>query len=102
MLVLEGDMKKYWFKSKSFGYGFMPCGWEGWLATLLFLVGILGAAYLNGLFMPTIQNPNVLEYIGELIILIMLFSIIVSRKSTEKPRWNWGKKKNKNPPSKNN
>jgi hypothetical protein len=29
-------MKKVWFKKKSFGWGWYPVSWEGWLVTLGF------------------------------------------------------------------
>ena len=33
-----------WFRRKTFGWGWTPAGWEGWLATLLFIFGCFGLA----------------------------------------------------------
>ncbi|MBV9549496.1 MAG: hypothetical protein JO256_07470 [Alphaproteobacteria bacterium] len=33
-----------WFRKKTFGYGWTPCSWEGWLATLLFVSAVFGVA----------------------------------------------------------
>ncbi|MDP7477394.1 MAG: hypothetical protein QF442_03020, partial [Candidatus Peribacteraceae bacterium] len=43
-------MAKYWFQPKSYGYGFYPISWEGWLATLVLLIMILLSGWANGIF----------------------------------------------------
>jgi hypothetical protein len=35
-----------WFRPKHFGIGYSPATWEGWLATALLAVAILGIARL--------------------------------------------------------
>jgi hypothetical protein len=41
-------MSRPWFAPKSFGYGFTPTTWEGWLATVLFmLVVVVTVSYLT-------------------------------------------------------
>lgn len=30
-----------WFRRKRFGYGWTPSSWEGWLATLLFVLACI-------------------------------------------------------------
>lgn len=37
-------MKRGWFGPKTFGWGAQPTGWQGWLATLLFLVALIGVS----------------------------------------------------------
>lgn len=40
-------MKRGWFGPKAWGWGASPASWEGWLATLLMIVGLVVA----GLFL---------------------------------------------------
>ncbi|MEN9337738.1 MAG: hypothetical protein RIQ41_52 [Candidatus Parcubacteria bacterium] len=30
--------KKLWFRAKTYGWGWTPCSWEGWLAILIFVL----------------------------------------------------------------
>ena len=33
-----------WFRRKTFGYGWTPCSWEGWVATSVFTAGVIAIA----------------------------------------------------------
>ena len=33
-----------WFRRKRWGYGWTPASWEGWVATLLFVLACVGIA----------------------------------------------------------
>jgi hypothetical protein len=33
-----------WFRRKTFGYGWTPASWEGWVAMAIFTAGIVGVA----------------------------------------------------------
>jgi len=33
-----------WFRKKTIGYGWTPCTWQGWLATLLLVFACFGTA----------------------------------------------------------
>ena len=35
-------MKKGWFGPKEFGYGVSPKSWEGWAATVVFVLALVG------------------------------------------------------------
>ena len=35
-------MPRYWFRQKTFGYGFTPNTWQGWLFTLICIALFLG------------------------------------------------------------
>jgi hypothetical protein len=41
-----------WFRRKSFGYGWTPASWEGWLATALFVLATFGIHQLAHLSKP--------------------------------------------------
>jgi hypothetical protein len=42
----NGESKPVWFRERLFGYGYGPSSWQGWLATAIFLVVVLGTARL--------------------------------------------------------
>lgn len=29
---------KYWFRAKRYGYGWVPCTWQGWLVVVVYIV----------------------------------------------------------------
>jgi len=78
---------KIWFVNKTYGYGWTPSTWEGWLVVLIWFI----------LFIPLaiyIEYNVTLGMIGILLITGLL--IYVCYKKGEKPRWRWGKGKDIN------
>lgn len=82
--------KKLWFKRKLYGWGWYPCSWEGWLVTLVY-------AALLVAFRLTIDeaSPAREVWFTFLIpaVLLTIAFIRVAYKKGEKPRWQWGKRK---------
>jgi hypothetical protein len=75
---------KIWFVNKTYGYGWTPSTWEGWLVVLILLI----------LFIPLaiyIEYNVILGMIGILFITGLL--IYICYKKGEKPSWRWGKGK---------
>lgn len=85
--------RKLWFKRKTFGWGWTPCSWEGWAITLGYLVLVL-------FFISTVDETSSIADIIFLFILplaiITLILIEIAYKKGEKPRWQWGSKKDDN------
>ena len=84
-------MKKYWFKPKKFGYGFVPISWEGWLATLGFIIVIFILAYINKIFAKDIATKDGFRFLFDLAVLCVLFTLICKRKLDGKLKWRWGR-----------
>ncbi len=84
-------MQKYWFKSKSFGWGWTPCSREGWIVTIGFIVALIALSYFMRGELESGKATNFLIYEFGLIALL----ILIAYKTGEKPTWNWGKKKEK-------
>jgi len=86
-------MNKYWFKQKTYGYGYVPISIEGWIATLgIILVGLI-IVYINKFFNPlemTIKNS--FFFLIEIIILGFVFVKIFEKRCKGKLHWNWGNK----------
>lgn len=87
-------MKKYWFKPKTYGYGFVPVTWQGWLATLvLIMIGLL-AAYTDGIFhSETMTTEKGFRFFIDIIVLGLLFTVLFKDNVEGGLGWRWGKKK---------
>ncbi len=70
--------KEYWFKAKTYGWGWYPSTWQGWAVTIAFTALIVASASL--MLLP-------------LTMLFVIGLIAVCFKTGEKPSWHWGNKK---------
>jgi len=84
---------EYWFKPKNYGYGFTPISWEGWIATLIFIVLLFISAYINNFDSPSLNSKGGLRFLLDVIILTSLFSLVSKEKLDGKLGWHWGNKK---------
>ena len=84
-------MKKYWFKSKCYGYGFCPISWEGWIATLVFIGLIFVSAYVNGFFGSEIVTKDGVRYLLDLFILSSVFTALFKDSVDGGLQWRWGR-----------
>lgn len=80
-------MDKYWFKKRSYGWGWTPSTWQGWLVTLVYI------ALLVGIFIWIDNNSHSVSdtLYGVFIPFVALTSVmmVVSYWKGEKPRWSW-------------
>lgn len=72
---------KLWFKRKTYGYGWTPVTWEGWVFTIAWVIALY-------LLLTNINHDWI-----NLAVLIVMSGILffVCYKKGEKPRWQWGK-----------
>lgn len=70
--------KKPWFKRKTYGWGWTPSTWQGWAVLALYLFGAVKG-------FVSVFAPGFLLLTAALIAVCYL--------TGEKPRWQWGKKK---------
>lgn len=84
---------KYWFVPKTFGWGFVPISWEGWLSTLILLMACMISAYTNGFFENNDNLPigNVLRFLFDLAVIVSLATIFFKPKTKGELRWRFGK-----------
>lgn len=82
---------KLWFRAKTYGWGWVPCSWEGWLVILAYVLAVLFYmirtldAQLNGDYGAPLYHHL-------LIALTTALLIWICYKKGEKPGWRWGKK----------
>jgi hypothetical protein len=84
---------KYWFKRKTYGYGWTPTTWQGWCCTAGFMVLIIAPIGFYPLFfkLPYIGPKHIALFLIYNLILSLLF-FWISWKKGERPTWQWGKK----------
>ncbi len=87
---IQDNPHGYWFKRKLYGWGWVPATWQGWIITALYIVLII-------LFSLTVnENSPPQEVVFTFFLPIALLTIAfirISYKKGEKPRWQWGLKK---------
>ncbi len=78
--------REIWFKAKTYGFGWYPCSWQGWLVTLIWLGFIL----LASIMMDHEAGKNIL-----FMILLTVGLVLICKSKGEKAKWNWGQKSKK-------
>ena len=88
---LRDNPEKYWFKRKLYGWGWTPARWQGWAVIGVYVVALVkifkdvdkgshsGSDTLIGVFVP--------------FIVLTIILILICYKTGEKPRWQWGERK---------
>ena len=84
---MEQNNQKYWFKAKTYGYGWYPATWQGWLIILVYLM-IFGS--LVFIFETDIEKYSVFYFTSVAVITLLL--VYISYKKGEPTKWRWGKK----------
>jgi hypothetical protein len=83
-------MKKLWFKRKSYGWGWSPATWQGWLAIVVYLILVTALSFNINETAPA-QEIAITFIIPMIILTIILIGIAYI--TGEKPKWQWGEKK---------
>lgn len=80
---MENNNKKIWFKRKTYGFGWTPVSWQGWVFLLVWV-----AVFLSLLSKIDHEaGKNIL-----FVVIMMAILLYVSYKKGESPRWQWGKR----------
>jgi hypothetical protein len=83
----QQDNKKYWFKAKTYGYGWYPATWQAWLILLAYLIVLVALIYI---FETDIEKYLAFYFIAVFVLTGLL--IYISYKKGEPAKWRWGKK----------
>ena len=75
--------KKLWFKRKTYGYGWTPNTWQGWLFTFLAVLVFVPPVVIFG---P--ERPGAVVVFG---LLWAAMVIAVCYRKGPAPRWQWGR-----------
>jgi peptidoglycan/LPS O-acetylase OafA/YrhL len=82
-------MQRLWFKAKTYGWGWTPATWQGWLVTLAYIAAVFAAALI--FLRPKLAAAGWIGY-GTAIVLLTAALIIVCYRTGERPQWRWGEK----------
>lgn len=91
--------KKLWFRAKTYGWGWFPITWQGWLVTfvytLLFTLSCLVfVAWLGSAQQADATTRDLTLGTAEFLAVIAILTYTlyrICRRYGEKPRWRWGK-----------
>jgi hypothetical protein len=81
-------MKKYWFTTKRYGWGWTPATWQGWAIILIYC-----AAITKIFFAIDSQSHSVSDTlfgVAPICIVLTILLILICYLKGEKPRWRWG------------
>jgi hypothetical protein len=86
----EKTTKKYWFRRKSYGWGWgLPLTWQGWVVLLIFLA-ILVVNFKNIDRIQDSSSDTLINFAPRFIIFSLIFIGICYWKG-EPPKWSWGR-----------
>ncbi len=81
---------KLWFKAKTYGYGWYPVSWQGWLTIIIFIAAVFGNFVRFYRTVPPNQVP--VDFLIETGLLVAILILVCVMKG-EKAGWRWGIKK---------
>jgi hypothetical protein len=84
-------MSKFWFRARSYGWGWTPASVEGWLVTLVFLAAL---AAVTVIFVYQVRGgvgrvSATLQFLLAVAILTGLL-LAIAWLTGERPHWRWG------------
>ena len=94
LAYLRDNPKGLWFKRKLYGWGWVPVRWQGWAVILIYLGLILTLVLNREESIP--GNPDSgsnFLVLGLPIIILTALLIYICYKKGERPRWQWGLRK---------
>jgi hypothetical protein len=81
----------YWFRAKTYGWGWVPATWQGWSVLAVYLL-LVTYSVLSLNFDPATPAPIALRVIAARIFAPTLILLFICWKKGEPPHWSWGKK----------
>lgn len=76
-----------WFKRKTYGFGWVPVTWQGWVVILVYVVFLFLILNMIDTSTDTLTWKKLVS-----VALLSVGLIVICYKKGEKPRWQWGKK----------
>lgn len=90
--------KKYWFKRKRYGWGWMPVTIQGWALILVHVSFMIGLWFLlfDGVEKGEEEIGLVMLYLG-IVTLATANMILITKAKSPPGKWRWGKEESDNP-----
>jgi hypothetical protein len=87
----EKKPKKLWFRAKSYGWGWTPSSWQGWLVLILYCFFVTYDFIFTDVPSAVSAQEILLNFFPRFAGLTFLL-IWICYKKGERPRWRWGVK----------
>lgn len=84
---------KLWFRRKTYGWGWTPITWEGWLIT--FVVVVIPVLIRMTLKALEFERSAQYFYTWASVPILLMALILICFRFGEKPKWQWGIKRTK-------
>lgn len=84
------SQRTYWFRAKSYGWGWVPATWHGWVILVVFIALIVGNVYRIDSRSHS-ASDTLIQAVPESIFLILIL-IGICWRTGERPQWRWGKR----------
>jgi hypothetical protein len=84
-------MNDIWFRRKTYGWGWTPCSWEGWLVLLVWTIFFVRNTIRIAQISEETKGSLPWLILSQFLWIIALLAIAYLK--GEPPRWQWGKKK---------
>ena len=86
---LKDNPKRYWFKRKLYGLGWVPVKWQGWLFIFAWVGLFIQFFILIDKNSHSVSDTLIRMIIPSIFLLVILF--LIGYKTGEKLKWNWGR-----------
>lgn len=87
---LQNNPEHYWFKRKLYGWGWTPVRWQGWVAILAYITGlVILSRVVNQQSVPS----DIIFYFLIPAFVWTIALITLCYKTGEQPKWQWGPEK---------
>ncbi|MCF7866205.1 hypothetical protein K9L67_04565 [Candidatus Woesearchaeota archaeon] len=80
---------KLWFRRKTYGWGWTPCTWQGWIVVIIFIILLFGVIEI---FKYKLIDGDSIGFFLSIAFLCVAL-VFISHWKGEKPRWKWGDNK---------
>jgi hypothetical protein len=80
--------RHYWFRAKSFGWGWTPATWQGWAILAAWCITF------TSIVVATVATATGTMLFGVMIALALASTLILAAicyRTGEPPRWRWGR-----------
>ncbi len=87
---LKDNPEGYWFKRKLYGWGWTPVKWQGWAVIIAYILSIIPFSLMVE------GETDFIKIIFNFILPVVILTLIligICYKKGERPRWQWGIKK---------
>ncbi len=88
---LKNVKEVFWFKRKTYGYGWVPSTWQGWGVVVLYILSLVNN-FLFVDFNSHSVSDTLLTFLPNVYI-STIFLLIICYAKGEEPRWQWGESK---------